>query len=256
MFSSVRRALGTACRGRRHHRLQIGSRHLVAVAGDQRAPGPGHRDLGQRPEVSDQLLDLGVGGRDDLGAVTQVELVPVVRGRVVARGNHHPGRRAQVADGEREQGSGAGQREHVHRDARSGQHPGHLAGELHRPVPRVAAHHDAPLTRALLGCGTGPEQPVGHGGGRGSDHGAVHPVRARGDHAAQPSGAEVEPVREPVPQFADRASIRRVSLRAGKRTVEQRPQFGPVVRVGVIGDPSLDRSAEPSLNRHLHHSLQ
>ena len=48
-----------------------------------------------------------------------------------------------MPDREGEQGSGAGQRQHVHRDARPGQHPGRLRRELRRPVPRVTAHHDA-----------------------------------------------------------------------------------------------------------------
>ena len=81
----------------------------------------------------------------------------------------------------------------------------------------------------------------------------------------------MEPVREAVPQFVHRAGIRLTGIRltgiragirrtgircAGERPVQQRPQLGPVARVGVIGYPGLRHGPQLSLSRHVHHSFQ
>ena len=60
-----------------------------------------------------------------------------------------------------------------------------------------------------------------------------HPVRARADRPAQPGRPELQPPREPIPQFG-----------AGIRLVKQPPQLIPVARVRVIRDPGLDRGPE------------
>jgi len=44
--------------------------------------------------------------------------------------------------------------------------------------------------------------------------------------------------------------------RTGERPVQQRPQLGPVARVGVIGYPGLRHGPQLSLSRHVHHSFQ
>ncbi len=242
-------------RSRRHgdDRVEVRLGHLVAVPDDQRARGLGDRNLCQRPDAGDPLLDLGIDGRYHLGAVAQVELVPVVGRRVVARGDHHAGRRAQLPDREREQGSGARPRQQVHRDTRSGQHPRHLVSEVRRPVPRVAPHHDARLT-SIHARSTGvraslrSKQPARHRRGRGPDHGTVHPVWPCGDRPAQARRPEPKPPGEPIPQFS--SSIRRprvarpphAAASPGKGAIKQRLQLFPVARIGVISDPGLDRS--------------
>ena len=241
-------------------RGQVGLGDLVAGPADQRAPRRSDRNPRQRPEPGDALLDLGVGGRDDLAPVAQVELVPVVGGRIVARGDHDPGRHAQVPDRERQQGSGAGPRQHVHRDARPRQHPRRLVRELRRPVPRVTPHHHPDPAAPSRPDPAAREQPARHGGGRRPDHGAVHPVRPRRDHPAQPRRPEVQPVREPVPQLPTRRTRRPASgpppplRRRTPAPVEQRLQLGPVARVRVIRDPGLGRRPQLSLTRHLPHT--
>ena len=71
----------------------------------------------------------------------------------------------------------------------------------------------------------------------------------------------MKPVREPVPQFGHRTSIRalphrirarirRASTRASERPVEQRPQLGPVTHVRVVRDPGLHRGPQLSPIRH------
>ncbi len=54
----------------------------------------GHRELVAAADRRDRGRDAGVVRRDDLRAVAPVDLVAVVRGRVVARGDHHAGARS------------------------------------------------------------------------------------------------------------------------------------------------------------------
>jgi hypothetical protein len=71
-----------------------------AVAEDR--PAVPARHVRQRSHRLDVCGDLPVGRGHDLAAVAEIDLVPVVTRGVVARGHHHPGRAAQLPDGERE----------------------------------------------------------------------------------------------------------------------------------------------------------
>ena len=197
---------------------------------DQRVGGWPGRDLRQRAESAHRRLDLHIGGRHDLRAVAEVELVAIVSRRVVARGDHYAGRGRQVPDREREQRGGTAAGQQVDADARPGEHGRDLIGELGRPVPCVPADHHAGLGRS----GSALPQPASQGGGRGPDDGAVHPVRARADRAAQAGGAELQPAREPVGQLGpgDLAALIR-SAAIGEKC----PQLGPVRWIGVLGYP-------------------
>ncbi len=76
-------------------RVQVGLGHLVTELGDQRTVGPAGRDLGQRAERRGWRASISrVGGRHDLRAVAEIELVAVVRARVVAGRDHDAGRSA------------------------------------------------------------------------------------------------------------------------------------------------------------------
>ena len=72
--------------------------------------GQGH--VGDPLDAGDLGGDLDVGGRDDLGAVAEVDLVAVVLGRVVAGGDHDAGVGAEEADRVREDGRRQRPRQH------------------------------------------------------------------------------------------------------------------------------------------------
>ncbi len=93
-------------RGQRHP-------HVARRASDRRPPGGRSRatrsvsagDTSARAIVGGRArhrrFDVAVGRRDDLHAAVEVDLVAVVGGRVVRRGDLHAGGRAQVPHGER-----------------------------------------------------------------------------------------------------------------------------------------------------------
>ncbi len=241
--------------------VEVGPRHLVAVPGDQRAiQGPG-RDLRQRSQAGDRRLDLRVDRRHDLCPVAKVELVAVVRGRVMARRDHDARRGRQVLDSERQQRRRVRARQQVNTDARPGEHGRCLVGEVGRPVPRVASddhRHPGSVSgrgsarrpvSARLPGGTGRPgsrgpvfvQPAGQRRGRRPDHGPVHPVRTRPDLAAQPGRAELEAAGKPVGELGQCDPARLAPLLAGG---EQRPQLGPVAGIRILADPGLHLGAQ------------
>ena len=213
-------------------RGQVGAGDLVAVPGDERAVERPGRYLAQRAERPDRGLDLGVGGRDDLGPVGEVQLVAVVRGRVVTRGDHDAGGGGQLPDRERQQRRRARSRQQVNAQPGAGQHPRRLVGEPRRTVPGIGADDHA----GAGGPGLPLAQPAGQRRGRGPDHRPVHPVRPGRHHAAQPRGAELQPAAEPIGQLGGRL---------GAVVGQQPPQLGPVAGIGVVGDPRLDPGPQP-----------
>ena len=156
----------------------------VRVGRDQRRPGGG-------------LGDQGVVRRDHLGAVGHVDLVAVVRRRVVAGRDHHAGRRLEVLDGK----GGERRRQWAWKDPdpqpRPGGDVGDVGGEIVRSVPGVPPDHDPP-TRKL-----GPlvDQPLRQAGRRPSHHEPVHPRRPGAERSPQPGGPERERVLETGPQL-------------------------------------------------------
>ena len=177
------------------------------------------RDLARRADGPDRRLDLGVGRRHDLRAVVGVDLVAVVLRRVVRRGDHHAGRRAEVLHGEGEHRRGQHPRQEVGREPGGGEDRGRVAGEVERAVPGVEADDDRRAGLAVRG------QPGGQPGGGAAHDGAVHPVRAGPQRPAQARGAEGERGGEPVGQLGVVAGV------------EQGLQLGRGGRVDLVGDP-------------------
>ena len=143
-------------------------------------------------------------GRDDLRPVAPVDLVAVVLGRVVARGDHHPRRRAPLEDCE---GADRGRHrvgEDEGRDAVGGQHTSHVLREDVAHPPRVAAHDHAAGARV-----EGLPKQIAREPRRGlPHHRAVHAVGAGADDAPQARGAELESARERVLQLGRGFGIR------------------------------------------------
>ena len=206
------------------------------MLGDQRVVRPGHRHLRQRPERPGRRLDLQVGRRHDLGAVAEVQLVPVVGRRVVA-GRDHDARRPRAGAGPRTPAAAwagaaaAGAPGCRRRPARAAASQGELLG----PVPRVAADHHAGLRRLRVDV----EQPAGQRRGGAADDRAVHPVRSGGDRSAQAGRAEFQPPGEPVGQLGAGRGRGAVGLGAVGGP-QQRGQLGAVAVVRVVGDPCGD----------------
>ncbi len=183
---------------------------------------------GQRPHRPDRRLDLRVGRGDDLrpgaGIATEggpeVDLVPVVPGRVVARGHHDARHRVEAAHGEREdrRGQRPGQDERLPPGA--GHHPRGLVGELPRAVPRVVPDDHRPGR-------TGGTQPADHARGGRPYHRPVHPVGTGPQRAAQPGRPEGQRAREAVGELGGGVG----------QAVEDLAQLGAVVPVRVVGQP-------------------
>ena len=187
------------------------------------------RHRGDPTHSGDPLGDLDVRRRDDLAAVAEVDLVAVVLRRVVARGHHHPGHRAQVPDREGQQGSGQRPREDQRPQSGAGDDLGGVAGEDVGVVAGVVPDDDGvALGRALV-------TQVGHQarGGAGDDD-AVHPHRAGAEGAAQPGGAELQRPGEALGQVGSDAGVAR-------RQLHQLVQLGAGDRVGVVGGPRPGR---------------
>ena len=93
------------------------------------------------PTASIRAAIAGVGRRHDLAAVAEVDLVAVVLRRVVARGDHHAGRAAELADREGQHGRRQRPRHHPDLEPGARHHLGGVAGEVVAAVPRVEADH-------------------------------------------------------------------------------------------------------------------
>ena len=104
--------------------------------------GAAARDVGDRADGRDPGRDLGVGRRHDLAAVAEVDLVAVVARRVVARGDHHAGGAAELADREREDRGRQRSGQDVRREPGAGHHLGGVAGEDVGVVAGVVPDHD------------------------------------------------------------------------------------------------------------------
>ena len=221
---------------------RVGDPHVAGVGGGQRGEDGGQvvlgdvgrlaavaeRQRGRRAGARDRGRDLLVGGRGDLGAVAEVDLVAVVLRRVVARGDHHARRAAEPAHGEGEQRRRRVRRQPVGAQAGAGEHGGGLGGEALRAVARVVADHDAGVAGALDGV----EQVARQARARGPHGGDVDPRRARPEPAAQPGGPEAQPVREALGELVPGLAV------------EQRAQLRPRLGIGIGGDPGLDPGAQ------------
>jgi len=216
-------------RGGGQDRVQVGLGDLVPEPGDQRAFRRPERDPGQRAQAADRGLDLGIHRRHDLRAVAQVELVAVVRGRVVAGRDHHPGPAARCRTANASSGVGL--------------RPGSRCTRMPAPVSTAAASRANPAercrasqpsttpARAASGrarAASGPGPPSRPGPRRGSSGWARPPSRRAGQRA------ELEPPGEPVGQAGRGRPAGRV-VPAGR--VEQILQFGPVPGAGIVRDP-------------------
>ena len=112
--AACRRCRGRAGRRRRGRRRCRGSGRRCPRAST--VPGVAARARRRAgPTAAIRRGDLGVGRRHDLAAVAEVDLVAVVLRRVVARGHHHAGDAAELADRERQQRRRQRPRQHVAR---------------------------------------------------------------------------------------------------------------------------------------------
>ena len=122
-----------ALRGRREQRdrqLRVGVQKRVLVdAHDARRRVWRKRFDRRRAEMCAQFGDALVVGRDDLRAIGRVDLVAVVRRGVVARCNHHTGRRLKVANCEGDDRCRQMMREAVNVHARRGRDLDGVVGE-------------------------------------------------------------------------------------------------------------------------------
>ncbi len=200
---------------------QVGLDDSVVEAFDECVGRRGQRDRALRRR-GDVLGDDRVVGRDDLGAVAQVDLVAVVGGRVVARGDHDAAVGAEVTHREGEHRRGQRPRQHDRATARGGEHARRVLGEAQRLVPGVVADHD----------GRPPPEVRGESRGGLLDHHPVHAVGPGPDRTPQPRGAELEPAAEAIGQLV-------VGTLA-----QQGAQLLPGRLVGVGRDPRVDLEAQ------------
>ncbi len=193
--AQVARAVGRGA-GERRHRRDVGLGQLGAeVPHGRRVQRHGAR----RGDVADRGLDRGVGRRHDLHAGGVVDLVPVVLGRVVRRGDHHAGHRAQVPHRERQHRRRQRRRQHRGLEAGGGEHRGRVVRELLRAVPRVVADDDARARRVPGGA-----QVRGQPGGGAAHDGAVHAVRAGAQRPAQARRCRRSTARRTAPRVRGR----------------------------------------------------
>ena len=182
------------------------------------------RHVGECAHRGDPLGDAGVGRRHDLAAVSQVDLVAVVLGRVVAGGHHHSRDAAELADrvGQQRRGQRPGQ--HVGREPGTGHHLGGVAGEDVGVVAGVVPDHDG----ALTGSAVVPQVRREAGGGA-QHHDPVHPVGPGAQGAPQTGGAELQRAVEPVREVGGVGA----RLDPGDDLLE----LGAGLLVGVLGGP-------------------
>ena len=110
--------------------------------------------------------------RHDLAAVAEVHLVAVVGGRVVAGGDHHAGRAAEVPDGEGQHGRRQVRRQHHDADARRRTGSGRSRGRRGRSRAGRRGRRRPRRRRARSGTGRGrprrgPPPPGSCGSGPG-----------------------------------------------------------------------------------------
>ena len=183
----------------------------------------GLRDGRQCAHPGDARGDLGIGRWDDLAAVTEIDLVAVVIGRVVRRGDHDAGVAAEFADRKRQYRGGQGGGQHHGGDAGAGHDSGGVAGEDVGVASRVVPDHDR---------GSAVRNEIRRESrGRAGHHNAVHSVATRAQAAAQSGGAELQSAVERVGEFVDGIGIARFCAR------DQSLEFRGRRRVGVLGQP-------------------
>ncbi len=184
------------------------------------------RELTGRDDV-DGSGDLGVGRRDQLDPVGQVELVAVVGRRVVAGGDHDAGVGPEFEDavGEHRRGQRSGQE--LGPAAQGGDHSDGVDGEGGRAVAGVVPddHH-----RLFHPFGL---EPAHQSGRRLADHQAVHPIRSRAQRRTQTGGAE----RDPSGEEGD--DLRRFFGGGfGVGHLQQRAEFVGGGGVGIVDQPT------------------
>ena len=220
--------------GQARDRVEVAVDDLLA----DEAAGVAARELRERADGGDPGGDLAVGGRDDLAAVAEVDLVAVVLRRVVAGGDHHAGRAAQLADREREERRGQRPRHHERLEPGAGHDLRGVAGEDVGVVAGVETDHDGPALVA------GVAEVRRQAGRRARDHDPVHPVGPGAERAAQAGGAELEGAGEAVGE---------VGLLAPLGGGDERLQLGAGLLVGVLGCPGAGRLEQGGLvGRHGH----
>jgi hypothetical protein len=140
--------------------------------------------------------DHGVRRRHDLRTVilaTQVHLVAVVGGGIVARRHHHTGTRAEEANRERQNGRGKQPGQKRGFDTRAGEDLCGVQGESTRILAAVVADDRGRMF--LAGA-----QVRGKSASGLRDEHAVHPVRAGTEFAPEARCAELQPAGESVVQ--------------------------------------------------------
>ena len=209
----------------RNHRVEVGVDHLRA----QRLARAAERHRGQRAGLLRGRRDPGVDRRDDLGAVRPVHLGAVILPGVVAGRNHQPGRGAQQADREGQDGRRDRGAERQDPQAGAGQHRGGLGRERLGAAARVETDDNRPAGE--FGP-SGPQVP-GQAGRHPADGGPVHPARAGPQRAPDARGAERQRLGEPRRELAVVAGL------------QERAELGAVRRVGIVRDPRPRRGAQP-----------
>ena len=186
-------------------------------------------DGGRARRLGDAGRDRGVDRRDELGAAREVDLVAVVARRVVAGGDREARGRAEVRDGEGEQGRRDGVGEEAHGDAEAVQHGRRVLGEAPARVAAVEGDHDP--ARARVGAPARrlveevrPEAPGGL-----HDREAVHARKPRLDPAAQARRPELERARHAVGQVPPRRLV------SGLGAAHEGLELGAGLGVGVLG---------------------
>ena len=185
-----------------------------------------------RHSGSDVVGDPPIGRRDDLGAVTPVDLDAVVLGGVVGGGDHHARGGVEMADAPGDQGCRLRARHQAARDAGGLEHGDDADRELLGPVAGVVADEYTSVGRPV---GVGVER-TSQARGRLAGHQEVEAIGARTHLASQARGTEVE-------AFAHQ--IGELDQVAGRpRPLERVDESGGGCRVGVGRDPGFGRSEQ------------
>ena len=136
--------------------------------------------------------------RNDLGAVAEVDLVAVVGGWVVRRGDHDPAAASSSVIDQASTGVGDPLVEQSRRDSDRGHHPcGVEREDIALATGVVADHHPAPA-----GLGIALEQILRQSGGGLLHDQPVHAHRARPDRRPQAGRSELETTGEAVASSA------------------------------------------------------